>query len=55
MCWLGQETHKMWVIPDIYEEDSCNVFPNTNRDINDDFKEWRESGMNFDGLEMDDF
>ena len=49
-----EKSHKMWVAPDeTLGED--NIFPNTNRDVNDDFREWRESSMDFDGLEMDDF
>ena len=49
-----EKAHKMWVAPDeTLGED--NIFPNTNRDVNDDFREWRESSMDFDGLEMDDF
>ena len=52
---LVEKSHTMWISPDIDEQDQGNIYPNTNRCIDDDFKEWRESSMDFDGLEMDDF
>ena len=50
---LIKRSHEMWVSPD--PDINENTLPNTNRVISDDFREWREAGMDFDGLEIDNF